>query len=68
MPKKKTSKKASCKAVNQKDKCIVYTRTHKEKSAAIGHAKNIRARGGKVSRKSVKKGIELTYSFPKKKK
>jgi len=49
-----TNKKATCQAKNQKDKCLVYQKKHKNKSAAANHIKALKKRKAKISTKSNK--------------
>lgn len=65
---KQKNTKKTCRAKNQKDKCIVYHATHTTKDIAMAHAKNIKKRGGKVKFKPNSTGYTLEYGFPKKKK
>lgn len=60
--------KRSCKAVNQKGKCVLYTAKHTTAKAATAHAKKICTRGGTVKRTNTGNTITLSYSFPKNKK
>lgn len=64
--KKKHTAKKSCKATNQKDKCIYYHAEHDLLKAAKGHKKAIEARGGKAKIEKKGKKYHIDYSFPKK--
>jgi len=65
---KKSGSTRTCKAVNQKDKCIVYNANHKQKQVAELHAKKIKKRGGKFKILKTNKGYKIEYSFTKNKK
>ena len=44
-----------------------YSKTHKRKSAAEIHAKDVRKKGGKATMKPTKEGFKVDFNLPEKK-